>query len=176
MEEDIQNYSPTVMFRGTPCTYTSVSVIRFSCWRLAALDNQKSNLSSSHVVHEMCEMKYKGDTTDAARPTIWLYMLCRRYFIWIRNICLIYNNLFWICLIQMEHPSKKACIIIWMGGPRQLYLPSTFKPKTVFIIENLFFYGEIKFEFHKLESEKNLFKSVFLETAQIWFDFNSKFV
>ena len=23
MEEDIQNYSPTVMFRGTPCTYNS---------------------------------------------------------------------------------------------------------------------------------------------------------
>ena len=35
-------------------------------------------------------------------------MLCRRYFIWIRNICLmwnyrVYNNLFWIFLIQMEY-------------------------------------------------------------------------
>ena len=37
-------------------------------------------------------MKYKGDTTDAARPTIWLCMLCRRYFICIRNICLMYTK------------------------------------------------------------------------------------
>ena len=29
--------------------------------------------------------------TDAARPTIWLYMYYRQYFIWIRNVCLIYN-------------------------------------------------------------------------------------
>ena len=51
-------------------------------------------------------MKKKGDTADAARPTLWLYMLCRRYSICIRNICLlynyrVYNNLFWIFLIQM---------------------------------------------------------------------------
>ena len=53
-------------------------------------------------------MEKKGDTNDAACPTIWLYMLCRRYSIWIRNICLmykyrVYNNLFWIFLIQMEY-------------------------------------------------------------------------
>ena len=45
---------------------------------------------------------------DAVRPTIWLYMLCRRYFIWIRNICLmynyrVYNNIFWMFLTQMEY-------------------------------------------------------------------------
>ena len=34
-------------------------------------------------------IKQKGDITDAARPTIWLYMLCRRYFIRIRNMCTI---------------------------------------------------------------------------------------
>ena len=38
-----------------------------------------------------------------ARPIIWLYMVCRRYFIWRRNIRLmynyrVYNNLFWIFL------------------------------------------------------------------------------
>ena len=33
----------------------------------------------------------KGDITDAVRPTIWLYMLCRRYSIWIRSICLMYK-------------------------------------------------------------------------------------
>ena len=32
------------------------------------------------------KMKWKGGTTDAARPTIWWCMLCRRYSIWIRNI------------------------------------------------------------------------------------------
>ena len=53
-------------------------------------------------------MEWKGYTIDAARPTIWLYMLCRRYSDWIRNICLmykyhVYNNLFWIFLIQMEY-------------------------------------------------------------------------
>ena len=57
--------------------------------------------------------EYEIDTTNAARTTIWLiYMLCRRYSIWIRNICLmynysVYNNLFWIFLIQMEYPSAK---------------------------------------------------------------------
>ena len=48
-------------------------------------------------------MEKKGDTTDAAHPTIWLCNLCRQYFIWIRNICLMYNNQFWIFLIQMMH-------------------------------------------------------------------------
>ena len=53
-------------------------------------------------------MELKGDTTDPARPTIWLNMLCRRYSIFIRNICLmynyrVYNNLFWIFLIQMKY-------------------------------------------------------------------------
>ena len=50
-----------------------------------------------------------------ARPTIWLYMLCRRYFIWIRNIWLmynyrVYNNLFWIFLIQMDRANRVICI------------------------------------------------------------------
>ena len=36
-------------------------------------------------------MKYKGEGIDPARPTILFYMLCRRYFIWIRNICLMYK-------------------------------------------------------------------------------------
>ena len=36
-------------------------------------------------------MKYKGDTTDADRPTIRLNMPCRRYSICIRNICLMYT-------------------------------------------------------------------------------------
>ena len=36
--------------------------------------------------------KYKGEVIDQGCPTIWLYMLCRRYFIWIRNICLMYKN------------------------------------------------------------------------------------
>ena len=31
-------------------------------------------------------MEKKGDTTDAALPNIWLYTLCRRCFIFIRNI------------------------------------------------------------------------------------------
>ena len=53
-------------------------------------------------------MELKGDTTDPARPTIWLNMLSRRYSIFIRNICLmynyrVYNNLFWIFLIQMKY-------------------------------------------------------------------------
>ena len=40
------------------------------------------------------------NVTVAARPTIWLYILCRRYFIWIRYICLIYNNLFYFFLYK----------------------------------------------------------------------------
>ena len=36
-------------------------------------------------------MIYKGDGIDSARPTISLFMLCRRYSIIIRNICLMYN-------------------------------------------------------------------------------------
>ena len=55
---------------------------------------------------------FSMDTTDAVRLTIWIYMLCRRFFICLRNICLmynyrIYNNLFWIFLIHMEFPSAK---------------------------------------------------------------------
>ena len=29
MEEDIQNYSQTVMVRGTPCTYANLTADRF---------------------------------------------------------------------------------------------------------------------------------------------------
>ena len=63
-----------------------------------------------------CTKEYEIEgryTNDAARPTIWFYMICRRYSIWIRNICLMYkyrvnNNLFWIFLMQIELvPSAK---------------------------------------------------------------------
>ena len=53
---------------------------------------------------------------------LWLYMLCRWYFIWIQNICLmfnyrVYNNLFWILfLIQMEYPSAKHAKSYGMAG------------------------------------------------------------
>ena len=39
MEEDILNYSPTVMFRGTPCTSRSELFIRESLWILQLLEN-----------------------------------------------------------------------------------------------------------------------------------------
>jgi len=34
---------------------------------------------------------YNGEEIDPAHPIIWLYMLCRRFLIWIRNICLMYK-------------------------------------------------------------------------------------
>ena len=54
------------------------------------------------------EYGIEGRYNWRGHPTIWLYMLCRQYSIGIRNICLIYNyrvynNLFWIFLLQMEY-------------------------------------------------------------------------
>ena len=37
MEEDIQNYSPTVMFRGTPCSFRKVSPVLHINWSLQNL-------------------------------------------------------------------------------------------------------------------------------------------
>ena len=63
---------------------------------------------------------------------VWLYVFCRRYSIWIRDICLMYNycvhNNLMNIFIQMEYPRGvpvcKARIIVWKGGARQFYLPS----------------------------------------------------
>jgi len=73
-------------------------------------------------------MKQKGDITDAARPTIWLYMLWWRYpfvkeiFVWckISAYTITYSEYF----LWKWSTVCKACIIIWSGEPRQLYLPS----------------------------------------------------
>ena len=48
-------------------------------------------------------MELRGNTTDAASPTILLlYMLCRRHFCLMYNYR-VHNNRFWIFLIQMEY-------------------------------------------------------------------------
>ena len=58
--------------------------------------------SQEHGVFKKYEIE--GRLVRPALP----FMLFRRYSIWIRNICLmynyrVYNNLFWIFLIQMEY-------------------------------------------------------------------------
>ena len=83
-----------------------------------------------HLALKIFSLKYiQGNITDAARPTIWLYMLCRRYSIWIRSICLmynyrVYNNLFWIFLYKWSTLLQSMEIIYMVGRARQLYLPS----------------------------------------------------
>ena len=62
-------------------------------------------------------------------PPYQMIMLCRRYSIWIRNICLMYNyhvhnNLFWIFHIQMEYRLQSMNNHMVGRAPRQLYLPS----------------------------------------------------
>jgi len=61
----------------------------------------------------LCVNQGVRNRRDAVRPTIWLYMLCRQYFIWIKKFCLMWNYrvyLFWIFHIQMEYPYAKHAL------------------------------------------------------------------
>ena len=45
--------------------------------------------SLQSTIHmEPRSMEYNGEEINPARPTKWLNIHCRRYFIWIKNVCL----------------------------------------------------------------------------------------
>ena len=76
----------------------------------------------SHCICHSQGVWKKGDTTNAARPTIWLYMLCRR-------ICRmynyrVYNNL--LFLIQMEY-RLQSMYNHWVGRAVSIVSPFYFK-------------------------------------------------
>jgi len=79
---------------------------------------------------------------DAARPTIWLNILCKWYSICIRNFCLtynyrVYNNLYWIIKCRLWY----LIVIKW----QRLHFVSLSILKCAFIIENrIYIQGEFK--------------------------------
>ena len=59
MEEDIQNYSPTVMFRGTPCRlqgYRFESNITILAWRVTYNHDYNPIKETLHARNSVCDL------------------------------------------------------------------------------------------------------------------------
>ena len=53
MEQDILNYSPTVMFRGTPCTYDTV----YCTWDKKIMKNKETHNMIEIAIFTAIKMK-----------------------------------------------------------------------------------------------------------------------
>ena len=63
MEEDIQNYSPTVMFRGTPCKTILSMINRPSTWETAMCSLNKS-IGGTWSIYFLVETSDFGKSTE----------------------------------------------------------------------------------------------------------------
>ena len=109
MEEDIQNYSPTVMFRGTPCINKEI------IWKCRTKDILKVMTQDFlgwltlkfSIVSDLLSKVFKMEKNDFTK---WLFSALYEFF-FIKSL---------INHVQLVYLSAVACLCTWKGRIVQL--------------------------------------------------------